>query len=85
MNNNENLKEKEEKLINGDVEEIKKDINKILLKSDNYFNTLENKNIRIRTNILKFLILIIILIIIILIILIFLLLIFRIKNLILSL
>ena len=81
MNNNENLKEKEEKLINGDVEEIKKDINKILLKSDNYFNTLENKNIRIRTNILKFLILIII----ILIILIFLLLIFQIKNLILSL
>jgi hypothetical protein len=81
MNNNENLKEKEEKLINGDVEEIKKDINKILLKSDNYFNTLENKNIRIRTNILKFLILIII----ILIILIFLLLIFQIKNLILNL
>ena len=80
-NNNENLKEKEEKLINGDVEEIKKDINKILLKSDNYFNTLENKNIRIRTNILKFLILIII----ILIILIFLLLIFQIKNLILNL
>ena len=79
MNNNE--KEKEEKLINGDVEEIKKDINKILLKSDNFFNTLENKNIRIRTNILKFLILIII----ILIILIFLLLIFQIKNLILSL
>ena len=79
MNNNE--KEKEEKLINGDVEEIKKDINKILLKSDNYFNTLENKNIRIRTNILKFLILIII----ILIILIFILLIIRIKNLILSL
>ena len=81
MNNNENLKEKEEKLINGDVEEIKKDINKILLKSDNFFNTLENKNIRIRTNILKFLILIII----ILIILIFLLLIFQIKNLILNL
>lgn len=81
MNNNENIKEKEEKLINGDVEEIKKDINKILLKSDNYFNTLENKNIRIRTNILKFLILIII----ILIILIFLLLIFQIKNLILNL
>ena len=68
MNNNE--KEKEEKLINGDVEEIKKDINKILLKSDNFFNTLENKNIRIRTNILKFLILIII---------------FQIKNLILNL
>jgi hypothetical protein len=81
MNNNENLKEKEENLINGDVEEIKKDINKILLKSDNFFNTLENKNIRIRTNILKFLILIII----ILIILIFILLIIRIKNLILSL
>ena len=81
MNNNENIKEKEEKLINGDVEEIKKDINKILLKSDNYFNTLENKNIRIRTNILKFLILIII----ILIILIFILLIIQIKNLILSL
>ena len=80
-NSNENLKEKEEKLINGDVEEIKKDINKILLKSDNFFNTLENKNIRIRTNILKFLILIII----ILIILIFILLIIRIKNLILSL
>ena len=47
MNNNENLKEKEEKLINGDVEEIKKDINKILLKPDNYFS---NINIYIINN-----------------------------------
>ena len=81
MNNNNFIKEKEERLINGDVEEIRKDINNKLLKTDNFFNTLENKNIRFRTNILKFLIVIII----ILIILIFLLLLVRIKNLIFSL
>jgi len=81
MNNNNFIKEKEEKLIKGDVEEIRKDINEILLKSDNYFNTLDNKNIRFRANILRFLIVIII----ILLILIFLLLLIRIKNLIFSL
>ena len=81
MNNNNFIKEKEERLINGDVEEIRKDINNKLLKTDNFFNTLENKNIRFRTNILKFLIVIII----ILIIFIFLLLLVRIKNLIFSL
>jgi len=78
-NNNYNLiEEKEEKLINENVEEIGKEINKKLLKSDNYFNTLENRNIKFRTKIMK----ILILIIIILIIFIFFLLIIRIKNLI---
>jgi len=81
INNNINynlIEEKEEKLINENVEEIGKEINKKLLKSDNYFNTLENRNIKFRTKIMK----ILILIIIILIIFIFFLLIIRIKNLI---